>query len=111
MPNRDRTCEMCQVTFPNNGRTPDPCFGGLLPGVFAACCGHGESEGYILFVNGTRLITPRLKSPPKHDISFWADKCGSENLDIRATQREVDRLERVLIDRVNQRLDQEEKSK
>ena len=30
----------------------DPCLG-VLPGVEAACCGHGVEEGYIKFVNGT----------------------------------------------------------
>jgi hypothetical protein len=29
----------------------DQCLG-TLPGVVAACCGHGVEEGYILFENG-----------------------------------------------------------
>ena len=29
----------------------DQCLG-RLPGVLAACCGHGVEEGYILFENG-----------------------------------------------------------
>lgn len=30
---------------------PDPCLG-YLPGVLAACCGHGKGLGYIWFENG-----------------------------------------------------------
>ena len=30
---------------------PDPCLG-MLPGVRAACCGHGAEPGYIMFRNG-----------------------------------------------------------
>ena len=32
----------------------DPCLG-KLPGVAAACCGHGHWRGYILFLCGTRI--------------------------------------------------------
>ena len=44
---------------PNCGRRPgkdgeDFCLG-KLPGVKAACCGHGTGEGYILFRNGVTI--------------------------------------------------------
>lgn len=38
---------------PIGDRPPDACFGGMLPGVKFACCGHGsENGGYIVFDNG-----------------------------------------------------------
>ena len=41
----------------------DPCFGGPLPGVDFACCGHGGhsnlSGGYISFTNGTVIRFPK----------------------------------------------------
>lgn len=41
----ERPCRHC-------GRWPDTCLG-ELPGVLAACCGHGDrKESYILFENG-----------------------------------------------------------
>lgn len=44
------------TTCGNCGRTPtaeghDGCFG-TLPGVYAACCGHGTNNSYIAFANG-----------------------------------------------------------
>lgn len=41
----------------------DACLG-RLPGVVAACCGHGVDDGYILFENGVNIrghfnITPQ----------------------------------------------------
>ena len=48
-------CKVCKLNLPNEGTAPDPCFGGLLPGVKAACCGHGDGEGFILFDNGLRI--------------------------------------------------------
>lgn len=57
-----RSCDRCDE--PVIVDQPDPCLG-TLPGVFAACCGHGDPkrEPYILFVNGLRIggftrITP-----------------------------------------------------
>lgn len=43
-----KVCSICHAHwFPGN---PDPCMKGNLPGVFAACCGHGNSkEAYISF--------------------------------------------------------------
>lgn len=37
--------------YGNIPNAPDPCFG-KLPGVTAACCGHGQEPGYISFENG-----------------------------------------------------------
>jgi len=51
-------CGFCKMKFvavkDKNGEltTPDPCLG-LLPGVYAGCCGHGDEEGYLYFENGT----------------------------------------------------------
>lgn len=42
-------CDSCSL-FKTKGQ-PDPCLG-ELPGVDSACCGHGETEGYIKFENG-----------------------------------------------------------
>lgn len=44
-----RLCPKCKK-FPNeNGH--DPCIG-TISGVFAACCGHGRSDGIILWYPG-----------------------------------------------------------
>ena len=46
-------CGVCQ--WPRKGMAgPDPCWG-LLPGVKAACCGHGVRNGYISFENGITI--------------------------------------------------------
>lgn len=47
----DRACVSCKK-FQNEDGT-DPCLG-KLPGVVAACCGHGE-RGYIAFENGVNI--------------------------------------------------------
>ena len=46
-------CKKCGETETSEGH--DPCLG-TLPGVKAACCGHGVDEGYILFTNGTKIV-------------------------------------------------------
>jgi len=49
----DRPCSHCGLTPTPQG--PDPCLG-HLPGVRAACCGHGDpNQAYILFANGRRI--------------------------------------------------------
>lgn len=47
-----RPCTKCGKMPTHEGY--DACLG-KLPGVSAACCGHGVEEGYILFVNGTTI--------------------------------------------------------
>lgn len=48
-----RPCKKCGAVFPLD--EVDPCLG-VLPGVDAACCGHGvRSESYVCFENGTVL--------------------------------------------------------
>jgi hypothetical protein len=42
-------CAKCHKKRTKAGH--DPCIG-HLPGVEYACCGHGNEEGYISFVNG-----------------------------------------------------------
>ena len=45
-----RPCKRCDAQWPEG--EPDPCLG-RLPGVKAACCGHGSPiDGYALFRNG-----------------------------------------------------------
>lgn len=46
------TCTKEEVTA--DGSYVDPCLG-ILPGVLFACCGHNETEGYILFENGLTI--------------------------------------------------------
>jgi len=46
---KERPCARCGKHSDKNGH--DSCMG-HLPGVTAACCGHGK-EGYICFENGT----------------------------------------------------------
>lgn len=55
-------CEKCggARTDPTTGNSvPDHCLGSL-PGVISACCGHGRTEGYIIFENGTRIKFPSV---------------------------------------------------
>lgn len=46
-------CTKCGKMATSEGH--DACLG-TLPGVKAACCGHGVDEGYILFDNGIKLV-------------------------------------------------------
>lgn len=74
LPDRDvpieRHCGQCGVHWQeplDNANEPDPCLG-LLPGVWSACCGHGEGNGYIAFTNGPtirfdRLVVERYEIP------------------------------------------------
>lgn len=56
----ERDCAVCGAHWQStDDDTPDPCLG-TLPGVWAACCGHGEGEGYIAFTNGTTVRFARL---------------------------------------------------
>jgi hypothetical protein len=48
-------CPKCQIVAEGAGH-PDPCLG-KLPGVRFACCGHGKDYGYIVFENGTVVIS------------------------------------------------------
>jgi hypothetical protein len=42
-------CSLCgQLPTPEGH---DACLG-ILPGVQAACCGHGKTEGYVMFASG-----------------------------------------------------------
>lgn len=46
---RTGRCRQCRLPQTKEGH--DPCLG-TLPGVSFACCGHGRTEGYIMFDNG-----------------------------------------------------------
>ena len=46
-----RQCPHCNLTQSDG---IDPCLG-RLPGVRAACCGHGVKDGYIAFTNHTSI--------------------------------------------------------
>lgn len=46
----ERVCNACGARCPDDA--PDPCLG-MLPGVSAACCGHGDPGGaYVLYSDG-----------------------------------------------------------
>ena len=47
-----KPCVKCGKSWDKEGR--DACLG-KLPGVKAACCGHGTGEGYIMFDNGITI--------------------------------------------------------
>ena len=52
-----RPCSRCGKVRPDCGalgECADPCLG-HLPGVTAACCGHGKENGYIHFENGVHI--------------------------------------------------------
>lgn len=64
-----RKCTHCGHA-PINGH--DHCINNL-PGVKYACCGHGRSEGYILF-NGGRIIRGIFTSIENHNATSKKDK-------------------------------------
>jgi hypothetical protein len=46
---------------PRQNDKPDPCLG-MLPGVWGACCGHGNSEdAYAMLDDGRRLDGPEAQ--------------------------------------------------
>lgn len=47
-----RPCPKCGKLPTKEGH--DACLG-TLPGVFAACCGHGVEKGYVMFENGMTI--------------------------------------------------------
>lgn len=48
----ERACPACKRSQTAAGH--DPCIANL-PGVWAACCGHGVESGYVAFDNGVRI--------------------------------------------------------
>ena len=62
----ERFCIKCGLFPTSEGH--DPCIKNL-PGVIAACCGHGTTSGYVSFENGLVIrgdfdhIGPRRESP------------------------------------------------
>jgi hypothetical protein len=50
-----RPCAKCERPPTKEGF--DACLR-RLPGVVAACCGHGKDEGYLLFENGVAITLP-----------------------------------------------------
>lgn len=46
------TCPKCKKA--RTVHSDDPCIA-CLPGVLYACCGHGETGGYLYFENGIRI--------------------------------------------------------
>ena len=59
---QERPCNHCGMYRGDNGH--DPCISSL-PGVHAACCGHGVSSGYIMFEDRS-IIKMNLISVKKH---------------------------------------------
>lgn len=47
-----RLCQLCNRRPTAKGH--DACIANL-PGVAYACCGHGETEGYVCFENGLTI--------------------------------------------------------
>ena len=48
-----RPCGECNLYPTKEGH--DGCFHGSLPGVMAACCGHGDTDAYVMFLDHTRI--------------------------------------------------------
>jgi hypothetical protein len=75
-PTETTPCYACGLKRPASGE--DPCFGGRLPGVISACCGHGIEPGYILFENGLSVTGYfRAKFLSENDIRD-ADYTGGD---------------------------------
>ena len=76
-----RPCPKCKRLPSEKGH--DFCLKETLPGVHAACCGHGVREGYILFENGVRIefdkITDRTDRHRGTYIHGNRIECSSEN--------------------------------
>lgn len=77
----DMPCVRCGEMPTKEGY--DACLGSL-PGVFAACCGHGVEEGYILFENGVKItgnfeIYPGEKEAKQKILAFLEDFHGDIN--------------------------------
>ncbi len=54
-------CKVCgQLPTPEGH---DACLG-TLPGVSAACCGHGKTEGYVMFDSG-QVIRGTFEHAPR----------------------------------------------
>jgi len=64
VPLEPRDCDHCNMKVIEEGDEPDPCWG-KLPGVWSACCGHGESDGYIAFDNGVTIRFSQLRVDPR----------------------------------------------
>ncbi len=55
-----RPCKVCKKFNIEDGRESyDACIG-KLPGVVAACCGHGTKDGYIYFDNDVVIRFPSI---------------------------------------------------
>ena len=75
-----RPCKFCnQFNIVIGGKEIDACFKQKLPGVKYACCGHGESKGYIYFKNGMIVTTAKIITP--RTIHHFDDKFVSEYYD------------------------------
>lgn len=70
----ERRCGDCGMTVVRG--QPDPCFGGPLPGVRFACCGHGEDYGYIAFENGVVVRPHRRGQLTVDDVTLHYDLDG-----------------------------------
>lgn len=51
-----RSCSACGAALAGYCEEPDPCLG-WLPGVDAACCGHGEPVAAYVCVRGQAVRT------------------------------------------------------
>ena len=74
-----RICEACQ--FPMNGycREPDPCVG-YLPGVYNACCGHGDPrKAYVCFGFAEDAVITLRDEKALHVIRVMRAALGGES--------------------------------
>lgn len=68
--NNKGNCRLCKEPRTDEGH--DPCIANL-PGVLFACCGHGEPNGYIKFVDGRSIffipMEMDLDTPTAHVVT------------------------------------------
>jgi hypothetical protein len=77
-----RATEECPLdSWSAGGEAVDPCLG-ILPGVEFACCGHGDRDGYVKFVNGKVIRFDKQLNVEMHDDE------GFESI-VPAAQRET----------------------
>lgn len=73
-----RPCPQCGKRRTKEGH--DPCIA-ELPGVSAACCGHGIEEGYILFNSGIAVYGINLIVENMRAIVRFGDRGGDNDSD------------------------------
>ncbi|MEK6881734.1 MAG: hypothetical protein AABY22_19100 [Nanoarchaeota archaeon] len=63
----ERPCKLCgKFNIEEGEKSYDPCLG-KLPGVKFACCGHGLTNGYIVFENDIKVKLVRLRKKERNE--------------------------------------------